>query len=90
MKICQMDKKYSKTLNKTWTSTNELIKEGGEYYYQYCLGMKTGSTGLAGKCFVSVASKDSVTCISVVLNDTTEEQRWKDSLNLLNYGLNKK
>lgn len=87
MKICRMDKQYSKTLNKTWTSTNELINESGKYYYKYCLGMKTGSTGLAGKCLVSAATKGDVTCISVVLNDETDEQRWKDSMKLLNFGL---
>lgn len=89
MKICMMDEKYSKTLGRTWVSTNQLINKSGEYYYKYCLGMKTGSTDLAGKCLVSVASKDNSTCISVVLNDKTDEQRWEDSYKLLNYGLTK-
>ncbi|MFQ9516353.1 MAG: D-alanyl-D-alanine carboxypeptidase family protein [Eubacterium sp.] len=87
MKICKLKNKYSKTLNKTWKSTNELINESGKYYYKYCLGMKTGSTDLAGKCLVSAAKKGDTTCISVVLNDETDEQRWKDSQKLLNYGL---
>ena len=87
LKICQMGSKYSKTLNKTWTSTNQLINKSGKYYNQYCLGMKTGSTDLAGKCLVSVAKKGDVTCISVVLKDSTDEQRWKDCMKLLNYGL---
>ena len=87
LKICKMESKYSKTLNKTWTSTNELMNKNGNYYFEYCLGMKTGSTGLAGKCLVSVAKKDDVSCISVVLKDETDEQRWEDSQKLLNYGL---
>lgn len=85
--ICQSQNQYSKTLNKKWTSTNELLNKDGNYYYKYCLGLKTGSTDLAGKCLVSVAKKDDVTCISVVLDAETDEQRWKDSTKLLNYGL---
>lgn len=87
MKICNMDEKYSKTLGKTWVSTNQLLNKSGNHYYKYCLGMKTGSTDLAGKCLVSAAKKDDVTCISVVLDDKTDEQRWEDSYKLLNYGL---
>lgn len=87
MEICKMDKKHSDTLNKTWTSTNELLNKGGKYYNKYCLGMKTGSTDLAGKCLVSAAEKGDITCISVVLDDNTDEQRWDDSYRLLNYGL---
>lgn len=87
MEICKMSSKYSKTLNKIWTSTNQLINKKGNYYFKECLGMKTGSTGLAGKCLVSAAKKGDVTCISVVLGDKTDEQRWMDSKKLLNYGL---
>lgn len=87
MKICKSAKKYSETLNKTWKSTNELINKGGKYYYKYCLGMKTGSTDMAGKCLVSVAEKGDATCISVVLDDNTDEQRWNDSMKLLQFGL---
>lgn len=89
MQICKTKKKYSKTLNKTWTSTNELLNKSGSYYYKHCVGMKTGSTNLAGKCLVTAAKKGKSACVSVVLNDKTDEQRWNDSMKLLNYGLEK-
>lgn len=68
----------------TWTTTNELMHSESRYYYEYAIGLKTGSTDAAGKCLVSAAEKDGKTCISVVLNSTTEG-RYEDSLKLLKY-----
>lgn len=85
--ICSFAKKYSKTLSRTWTSTNELINKKSDYYYKNCIGLKTGSTDLAGKCLVSVAKNGDSICVSVVLGDKTDEQRWNDSINLLKFGL---
>lgn len=85
--ICKRDSIYSETLNKTWTSTNELLNKNGSFYYEYCQGMKTGSTGLAGKCLVSVGKKGDKECVSVILNDNTDEQRWNDTKALLRFGL---
>lgn len=86
-KICSSAKKYSKTLNRTWASTNELINKNSGYYYENCVGLKTGSTDMAGKCLVSVAKNENRTCVSVVLGDKTDEQRWNDSKKLLQFGL---
>lgn len=86
-KICSSSKKYSKTLSRTWISTNELINKNSDYYYEDCVGLKTGSTGEAGKCLVSVAKNGESTCVSVVLGDKTDEQRWNDSMKLLKFGL---
>lgn len=85
--ICGLDSKYSQTLETTWTSTNQLMNKESDFYYKYCIGMKTGTTDLAGKCLVSVAQKDEETCICVVLNEATEEGRWKDSASLLKFGV---
>lgn len=82
--ICGMDGATTKNGLYTWSTTNELLKEGGEYYYPYAKGMKTGSTDKAGNCLVSAAEKDGQRCISVVLN-STKEGRYKDSLKLLKY-----
>lgn len=70
------------TSGHSWTTTNELMHKESSYYYEYAVGMKTGSTDAAGKCLVSAAQKDGKTCISVVLNSTTEG-RYEDSLKLL-------
>ena len=86
-KICGTQSEKSGTLNKTWVSTNALLNKSGQFYYQYCVGMKTGSTGLAGKCLVSVAKNGDTECISVVLNDSTDEQRWTDAKKLLKFGV---
>ena len=86
-KICGTQSEKSGTLNKTWVSTNALLNKSGQFYYQYCVGMKTGSTGLAGKCLVSVAKNGDTECISVVLNDSTDEQRWTDARKLLQFGV---
>lgn len=85
--ICSSSKRYSRTLNKTWVSTNELINKNSDYYYENCIGLKTGSTDLAGKCLVSVAKDGKDTCVSVVLGNKTDEQRWNDSIKLLKFGL---
>lgn len=87
MKICGTKKKYSKTLEKTWYSTNELMNKEGEFYYKNCIGMKTGTTGLAGKCLVSLARSNKGTCVCVVLNEKEDSKRWSDSLKLLKFGL---
>lgn len=86
-KICKRRNYKSETLCKIWTSTNELLNKDSSYYYPYCMGLKTGSTDSAGKCLVSVGKKDSAECISVVLGDDSDEQRWNDTRELLRYGL---
>lgn len=85
--ICKKSSSYSETLDKTWTSTNQLLNKKGKFYYEYCQGLKTGSTDLAGKCLVSVGRKDGRECVSVILNDNTDEDRWSDTKKLLNFGL---
>ncbi len=38
-------------------STNLLIREGSDYFYQYCEGIKTGYLDAAGHCFAGYARK---------------------------------
>lgn len=70
----------------TWNSSNKLIVSGSGEYYKYAIGLKTGSSSLAGKCLVSAAEKDDKTYISVVMNSTSMG-RWEDSIALLSYGI---
>lgn len=83
-KVCEMESATTENGAYTWSTTNELMKEGSEYYYEYAKGMKTGSTDKAGKCLVAAAENGNQSCISVVLNSTTEG-RYEDSLKLLKY-----
>lgn len=50
-------------------TTNYMIDEtrGGDYYYQYAKGIKTGTTDEAGYCLVSTASYGGYTYMCVVL-----------------------
>ena len=85
--ICKKSRFTSETLGKTWTSTNQLLLKSGNYYYEYCQGMKTGTTDSAGKCLVSVAKKGDNQCLSVVLGESTDEGRFGDSKGLLEAGV---
>ncbi len=50
------------------TTTNVMINPESDYYRDYIQGMKTGFTTLAGRCFVTTASKDGENYLLVVLN----------------------
>ena len=83
--ICATKSYYAKSLDVTWTTTNELMKEDSEFYNEYVDGLKTGSTGGAGKCFVSSASKNGNNLISVVLG-SDYNGRWNDTNYLVESG----
>lgn len=51
-------------------TTNYMIdpNRGGNYYYQYAKGIKTGTTDEAGHCLVTMGSADGYTYLGVFLN----------------------
>lgn len=55
-------------------------------YYEYSTGIKTGTTQAAGNCFVGSATKDGVSLISVVFGASRDEDRYTDTIKLMNYG----
>lgn len=59
-------------------NTNKLL-----WMFEDADGVKTGTTGEAGPCLVSSATRGSQKLIAVVLNDPA---RWVDSMQLLKYG----
>ena len=63
-----------------------MLKEDSGFYYEGAIGVKTGSTNAAGKCYVGAAEKDGATVISVVLKCTEDDQRWYDTEKLFDYG----
>ena len=63
-----------------------MLKEDSEFYYEGAIGVKTGSTNAAGKCYVGAAEKDGATIISVVLKCSEDDQRWYDTEKLFDYG----
>lgn len=62
-------------------NTNKLIRQ-----YEYCTGLKTGSTSEAGFCVSATALKDDMELIAVIMNGETSKSRFLDAVTLLNYG----
>lgn len=56
-------------------TTNYLIdiNRGGEYYYMYAKGIKTGTTDQAGRCLVTTASADGYSYMAVILHAPYKE-----------------
>ncbi len=67
------------------TNHHKMLWQGEKYYYEYCIGGKTGYTEAAGNTLVTFAQKDGMTLVCVVMKEKPTEQ-YEDSIKLLNYG----
>lgn len=63
------------------TNTNKLIRS-----YEGCVGLKTGSTSAAKYCVSSVAEREGMTLISVVMTAPDYKVRFQDAAAMLNFG----
>ena len=63
------------------TNTNKLIRS-----YDGCVGLKTGSTSAAKYCVSTVAVRNGITLISVVMTAPDYKVRFKDAAAMLNLG----
>lgn len=72
----------------TWNTTNSLIKKDSPRYFPYAIGLKTGTTTMAGRCLLAAARKDDRLVVCVIMHSTAQG-RWTDATKLLEYGLNK-
>ena len=70
---------------RTLTNSNKLILEDSPYYYEYCVGGKTGYTDQAGNTLVSYAKKDDMELICVVLKSQGSSM-YTDTISLFEYG----
>ncbi|MDO4744916.1 MAG: D-alanyl-D-alanine carboxypeptidase family protein, partial [Bacillota bacterium] len=61
----------------------------GFYKYEGTLGIKTGYTSTAGDCFCGWVERDGTEFVSVVLNSSTHETRFADTIKLWDYGFEK-
>ena len=61
-------------------TTNSMIDKlrGGEYYYEYARGIKTGHLDKSGYCLVSTALKDGYTYLCVALGAPSVDSNGKD------------
>ena len=66
----------------TLTNTNKMI-----HSYEGCMGLKTGSTSVAKYCVSSVARRENVELIAVVMGAPEPKGRFADAAAMLNYGL---
>lgn len=73
----------------TVRNTNYMMGEynGGEYYYLYSLGGKTGNTGGAGRCLISYASKGDLDVVAITLGVPNEHDNYHltDHIKLFTY-----
>ncbi len=67
----------------TWYNTNALLHEDSEYYLPQAIGLKTGTTDLAGMCLVAVIEADGVEYIAISANCQTNEERYCKVLQLV-------
>lgn len=93
-------KPTNKNPNPTWVvSTNKLIREGEkdkngiDYFYQFCEGVKTGYLIKSGHCFAAYAKKSGYRYICVLLDDgakaaTDVNYAFIDAKNLFEWAFN--
>ncbi len=74
------------------TTKYELLDSSQPLYYQPCIGVKTGFTNSAGRCFVGAAEQNGIRLISVsLLTDHKSEPRmyaytFTDTIRMMKYG----
>lgn len=76
---------YEKWVNDrevTYYNTNALLNPDSSYYYPEAIGIKTGTSDLAGASLVSAAIINGKTYISVVMGAATEDSRFQDSITI--------
>ncbi len=67
----------------TWYNTNALLHEEHEYYLPQAVGLKTGTTDLAGMCLIAVAEVDGTEYIAISANCLTNEDRYETVLEMI-------
>ena len=63
------------------TNTNLILSTDSDFYNNSFIGVKTGTTSLAGNCLVSAFEKNGKTYISVIMHSGYEE-KYEDTLTL--------
>lgn len=69
-----------------WYNTNYMLCDESDYYFEGCLGIKTGHTQKAGYCLLSYAERDGKQLLSVVCNCATKVERFKIASRLFEVG----
>lgn len=83
VKTIEYNMKFMNGNSKQLRNTNPLLT-----VYEGTTGVKTGYTGMAGKCLVSSAKRNGMEIIAVTLGSQSSQIRIKDSISILNYCFN--
>ena len=88
--------RYFNTVSYTLPATNlsaarsfqnkDRLLAGGQYYYEGVQMAKTGWTSSAQGTFAAVVQRDGVTLVAVTMKSPLLEDKYKDTLKLLDYG----
>ena len=70
----------------TWRNTNALVRKDSGRYYAPCIGLKTGTSTMAGKCLIAAGKLNGRKVLCAIMN-STQTGRWSDARALLDYGL---
>ncbi len=74
----------NKTSERYFKTTNALLADGN-YKYEGCIGIKTGSTAAAGECLTAAATRGDTTLLSVVMK-SEGDARFTDTIALFDWG----
>ncbi|MBR6767506.1 MAG: D-alanyl-D-alanine carboxypeptidase [Clostridia bacterium] len=82
MNIMREGKQVQINLN----TRNSLLKEDNSFYYEDCIGVKSGFHSNAGYCFVSAAERDGVRLVAVTLNCAKDSYKYYDLIRGMQFG----
>ena len=71
--------------NVTWSNSNQLLHKDSPYYYPSAMGIKMGTTPLAGKCLAAVAEINGQSYIAIVAGCKSENERYCDIIKLFEW-----
>ena len=63
--------------NITWTNTNALLQPDSSYYLPDAIGLKTGTTPLAGNCLIAVINRNGTDYIAIVAGCQSNTGRYE-------------
>lgn len=69
-----------------FNNTNTMLDSNSPNYYPYITCTKTGFTTQSKYCLVSVASKNDIDCICVILSSETSNIRFEETKSIFEYG----
>lgn len=70
--------------NITWTNTNALLQPDSSYYLPDAIGLKTGTTPLAGNCLIAVINRNGTDYIVIMAGCQSKSGRYEAIHELVN------